>query len=246
MQLMQQILGGWFKPFFISSPSLIAQLFYKGAILGQPVSNALGKPVYLAPYFWSTIGAVLLGFLSGVSLGLVIGLLLGTSISAEEVLVPFANLFNSMPIVVFIPILVLVLGVGLESKLVLATQAVFFTIFYNVLQGSKNFDRETRENIKMLGASKFDMFLNVDLPNAVSWTLAGLPNAIAIALSAVIIIEIVSASPGLGYLLLFSTLEFQASLTFVVMILTAAVGVILILSLSYLKKRLFPWLPEFR
>jgi NitT/TauT family transport system permease protein len=236
----------WAQPFFISSPSRILAKFNLIGIMGQAALPPIGQTAYLWPSFFSTLQAALLGFIGGVTLGLVAGVVLSQSRTAEDALRPYLLFYNSMPKIVIIPIIIILLGPGQLSKVVVSISTVFFTVFFNVFEGSKNLDPDIRTAYQVLGGSRLDLFLNVEVPNAVSWTLASLPNAMSHALVVVLTAEILGGIPGLGFILFTGTELFLSDTTFVVILLTGAVGATLVIGLSILKKKAFPWLPQFR
>ena len=238
----------WSQPFFIRSPSLVAKEFYLLGISGQYLETGATYyvPVTLWNYYLRTFTETMLGFIIGVFAGLLIGLMLSRSKLLGDALTPLLNTYNAMPKIIIVPLIVLVLGAALLSMTVVAVITVFFTVFYNSFQGSKDLDPDIRIAYKILGASKLDMFLNVELPNTVSWVLASLPNAIAACFGIVLVAEILSGAPGLGLVLSDATDLLESDVAFVVILLIGATGVGMIFGINYLTKKIFPWLPQFR
>ena len=96
----------------------------------------------------------ILGFLIGVACGIVVGVLLGQVRFLSEVLSPYIKAVNALPRIVLGALFVIILGLGMSSKVVLAAFLVFFVVFFNAFQGVREVDGNFVNNARILGASR--------------------------------------------------------------------------------------------
>jgi ABC-type Fe3+ transport system permease subunit len=106
---------------------------------------------------------------------------------------------------------------------------VFFLVFFNAAAGASSVPAEMIQNAQLLGASKLGAMWKVRWPIALEWTLASLPNAIAFGLTGTITAQLFIGGKGLGYLLLLSIDNSNATLLFSIVVVVAVVGVVLVL-----------------
>ena len=92
-------------------------------------------------------------------------------------------------------------GFGVESKIVLAVVLVFFGVFFNAFQGTREVDRNLISNARILGASRWQVTRQVVLPSAFTWILASLHISFGFALIGALVGEILGANQGLGLLI---------------------------------------------
>ena len=114
------------------------------------------------------------GFLIGVVLGVVCGIALGRSRFLADLLAPFIKVANSIPRIVLGSFFSLAFGFGIKSKVVLAVVLVFFGVFFNAFQGTREVDRNLISNARILGASRWQATRQVVLPSAFTWIIASL------------------------------------------------------------------------
>ena len=109
-------------PFFISQPSKILIRIYEWMKPGK---------LSLLPHLMETLSATFLGLFVGASSGFAVGLGLAQNKFIAKVLNPFIVMLNSMPRVAFVPLITMIFGLGMASKVVTAWFVVFFIIFFN-------------------------------------------------------------------------------------------------------------------
>src|SRR4051794_28414583 len=123
--------GRLIKPFWISSPS---------AIWAQLADWIATGELWL--HVEITLTETVLGFVFGAVSGIAVGLALGLNKRLAAVLDPFIIAFYSLPKIALAPLFILWFGVGLLSKVVLATFVVFFLVFYNTYAGTLAVEQE--------------------------------------------------------------------------------------------------------
>jgi NitT/TauT family transport system permease protein len=225
-------------PFFVSRPSDIAWRLYEW-VLGS-------KRGYLWPHLAATLWATLLGLVVGVATGFAVGLALSQSRRLARVLNPYVIALNSVPRIALVPLITMIFGLGLGSKVVTAWFMVFFLVFFNTFKGSQSIERELVDFCRTLGASPRQITRSVRVPNALAWAFTALPNAVSFALIGVVICEFVGSTKGMGYLMITSLATLNATDMFTSVVVLSAVGVALVTLIRRVERRLLRWAPEFR
>lgn len=211
-------------------------------------ANWIASPVMVAQTAWGWISSGLLLFhLKITFLEMVIGSLIGTSLAIAtgfglsssgllaDALMPYISAFYGIPRIALAPLFVIWFGIGITSKVALVAVVVFFLVFFNAFVGARNVDRIYIDAMKMLGASKWDMFRKVTLPHSAGWIFVGLRFALPRALIAAVVGEIISSNRGLGYLLEESGGMFDVAGILVAVGVLAIVGVLLNAGLNRLE-----------
>ena len=115
-----------------------------------------------------------------------------------ELFAPFLKAANSIPRIILGSIFTVAFGFGIQSKVILAVVLVFFGVFFNAFQGTREVDRNLIANARLLGASRWRVTRDVVLPSAFTWILASLHISFGFALIGALVGEILGANKGLG------------------------------------------------
>jgi NitT/TauT family transport system permease protein len=190
-----------------------------------------------------TLEEALIGFVIGTALGIVCGIALGRVNFLADVFGPFIKVLNSVPRIVLGSVFVLMFGLGLESKVILVVVLVFFGVFFNAFQGTREVDRNFIANAAILGASKWQITRQVVLPSAFTWIVASLHVAFGFALIGAIVGEFIGAQQGLGQLIRAAQGTFDANGVWAAMVIMALVALIAEWLITRLEKRLLRWRP---
>lgn len=239
--LVVTVFGGWqagttlgiIDPFFFPAPLDIGRQMYTWL-----ADTSFYQHVYI------TLTETALGYLIGTALGVAGGVWLGLSRRSARILDPFIKGFNAIPRVVLAPIFVLWLGLGLWSKVALAVTLVFFTTFFNAMQGVREVNPVVLANARILGAGRSDLLRHVYFPAAASWILSSLRTSVGFAVVGAIIGEYLGASAGLGYLIAQAEGNFNAVGVFAGIIILAAFVLVIDALLDVVENRLITWRPN--
>jgi NitT/TauT family transport system permease protein len=238
------VIGGWelfadlhiIDPFFFGQPSQIVAQIIDWAQNGTSAGT-----------LWAQIGITLeeavLGFLIGVVLGVVLGIALGRVRMLSDVFGPYIKIMNSIPRIVLGSIFIVWLGLGLSSKVLLAVVLVFFAVFFNAFQGSREVDRNLIANARILGASRGQVTRQVVLPSAITWIVASMHVSFGFALIGAIVGEFLGAEQGLGLLIKTAQGTFNPNGVFAAMVIMAIVALVAEGLITLLEKRLLAWRP---
>ncbi|MGH8891619.1 MAG: ABC transporter permease [Acidothermaceae bacterium] len=190
-----------------------------------------------------TLEEAILGFVIGVIAGVVTGVALGRIRFLADVFGPFIKIMNSIPRIVLGALFIVAFGLGLESKVILAVVLVFFAVFFNAFQGTREVDRNLTANARILGASRWQVTTQVVLPSAFTWILASLHVSFGFALIGAIVGEFLGADKGLGLLIRMSQNTFNPNGVLGAMFIMALVALAAEALITMLERRLLRWRP---
>jgi NitT/TauT family transport system permease protein len=190
-----------------------------------------------------TMQEAVLGFLIGSALGIVFGVLLGRSRFLADVCAPFIKGANAIPRIVLASLFVIWFGFGMESKIATAVVLVFFAVFFNAFQGTREVDQTLIDNARILGASRRQILTSIVLPSATTWILASLHTAFGFALIGAIVGEFTGADKGVGLLIAHSQGTFNSAGIYAAMIISTVLALAAELILTRIERRLLAWRP---
>jgi NitT/TauT family transport system permease protein len=178
-----------------------------------------------------------------VVLGVICGVGLGSSQILADLMSPFIKVANSIPRIILGSIFTVAFGFGVESKIVLAVVLVFFGVFFNAFQGTREVDRNLISNARILGASRLEVTRHVVLPSAFTWILASLHISFGFALIGALVGEILGADQGLGLLIRSSQNNFDMNGVLAGMVIVAIIALVAEALITLLEKRILRWRP---
>jgi ABC-type nitrate/sulfonate/bicarbonate transport system permease component len=146
-----------------------------------------------------TLGELAAAFAIAMSLGVTIGYLISRSHYWIRVFEPLLSAIYAIPIILFLPLYVLLLGLGPASKIALGATISFFPIVLSTIVGFGHVDRRLLTAARSMGANNIQMFRHVLLPAALPVILAGLRLGFTVALLSVIASETIASFAGLGH-----------------------------------------------
>lgn len=209
------------------APSVVAAALWTGLATG-----------YFLPHTLATLSAVLLGLASGGTAGLLVGMALAESALLERVLRPYVVVSQVVPKLALAPLFVLWFGFGMLSTVLITALICFFPLMENTLTGLKQVDPQRLQLFRMLGATRLQTLLRLKLPMGLPGILAGLRMAVVLALVGAVVGEFISASQGLGAVIIASQGMMDTPLMFATLILIAAIGLLLYQATLVLERRL--------
>ncbi|MEX3611001.1 ABC transporter permease [Rothia sp. LK2588] len=144
---------------------------------------------------------VVLGFLIGAVLGLVLGALTGLSPRAKILIGPTIGAIRAVPSLAWVPLLLLWIGIGEDSKVTLVAIGAFFPVYTTVSAALTHVDPKLVEAARSFGIRGVNLFRTVQLPAVLPVVVSGLRLALAQAWLFLVAAELLGASMGLGFLL---------------------------------------------
>ncbi|TMJ35220.1 MAG: ABC transporter permease [Alphaproteobacteria bacterium] len=227
----------WIDPFFYAMPSTIL-----GRLIDWITEGTSEGPLWY--HLWVTMEESLIGFFTGSIAGVVIGIALGRNRMASDVFSIYIKLINSVPRVVLAPIFIMLLGLGLASKVALAFVMVFFVVFSNAFQGVREADRAMIANARILGASDWQLTKAVIIPSAMSWIFASLHVSFGFAIIGAIVGEFVGSRYGIGLLINIAKGSFDAAGMYAAIVIVMVVALLAEYLMTLVENRLARWRPR--
>jgi sulfonate transport system permease protein len=198
---------------------------------------------------WKHIGAsltrVMGGFFIGASLAVMFAAWVGLSREAEAWLEPtFAGL-RSIPSLAWVPLLLLWLGIGETSKVVLIAIGAFFPVYLNGVAAIRGIDRKWVEVGLMYGFSRPRLIRRILLPAALPGLFTGLRSGMSLSWMFLVAAELIAATKGLGYLLSDGRETSRPDIVLAAIIVLALLGKLSDGVLARLEKRFLAWRDTF-
>ncbi|HXL46888.1 MAG TPA: ABC transporter permease [Candidatus Binatia bacterium] len=188
-----------------------------------------------------TLVTTLVGFGAAVGLGLLLGFLIGASVTARDALYPLLVGFNSIPKAAVVPMLVMWFGIGAVPAVLTAFLLAFFPVAVNVALGLATLEAELRDVLRVLGASRWQIFRKVGVPRTMPLFFASLKVAVSSAFVGSVISETVASNAGIGYLMAVAASDFNTRLAFGGLFVLAAMGVALYGVFAAIERRVTGW-----
>ena len=237
--LLWEILAGGFglgihviDPIFFSRPSRIAVDLFEGIREGEFTGD-----------FAFTLEAAMWGLLLGMASGMFVGFLFAYVPLLNRLFEPLMIGFNSLPRPALGPVVVLIFGLGMVSKVVLSWSIVFFVVFYNTYAGILSVDPDLVKVARTMGSSRIQVLWFVVLPSVFSWVFAALRVSVAFALVGAVVGEFVGSTKGLGYQMMAASGFLNSSRVYSILLILMAIGVVLTEASKIIERRLLRWRP---
>jgi NitT/TauT family transport system permease protein len=189
---------------------------------------------------WITLYEALLGFGVAVGVGTVAGLLIDSSWRVEQALWPFLVASQVMPVVAFAPVIIVWFGFGLTPKVIIVALLSTFLVTIECVTGLKSLEPEKLLLCRSIGASRFQIYVKVKLPQALPSLFTGIKLAAMLALTGAVVGEFVASQNGLGYYVNYEGQVYIAAATAGILYLVV-MGVGLYCAVAIAEKLAIPW-----
>ena len=190
---------------------------------------------------WVTVKEALFGFAIGSILGLLVGIVLGRFQKAAKTVGPFIVIINAMPKIAFLPLILIVYGVGETSKVVLAVVIVFFIVQVPTQAAVALVDPDLDLVARTMGASQRQLFTKVTLPGITPAVFGALRLSAVISVLAVVFGEIFSARRGLGQRLITAANQLSYGDTFAIVFILALIALIMNGGIGFAERKALRW-----
>jgi NitT/TauT family transport system permease protein len=191
-----------------------------------------------------TAQELVLGWSLGSVAGATVGWFIGAVKFLGEVLEPIIIAINGIPKVALAPMFLLWFGLGIGSKVAIASMIVFFLVFNNTYAGMRNVPKPLVDVAKAMGASRAYIVRRVVLPSVSVPLFAALRAAVPMAMIGVIAAEFVSADEGLGHYSMAATQQFDSAGLFAALVIIVAMVVLGGGIIGVFQRRALAWLKD--
>lgn len=221
------------NPLFFSSPKQVladmAEMFSTG---------------YIMPHIGITLYAAFLGLFYGIVLGTAIALIVGNNRVLAHILEPIFVGIHGLPLLALGPLFVVWFGIGIKSKIFMATISVFFLVFFNIYAGFKDVDIQLIQTLKLMRASKIQLMTKVILPSCIPWLIASLKAGVGAAVLGAIVGEYLGATAGLGWVIQSAGGYYNITRVIACVIVLMVIMFILNAIVSWIDRKALKWRPS--
>ena len=198
-----------------------------------------GGSIY--PHIIVTLEEILAGTGFGIVIGLVLGYIMAKVHLIERLIMPFVIIIQTAPKISLAPLFILWMGLGIESKAALVVLVVSFPIMVNEVSAIRSIENNSYDLMKVLKASKWQVFRHIELPYSLEMMLSGIKLALTQAMTGAVIGEMIGAKAGLGYLLTLGSETYDIKMILNAVFLLSIIGLILYLVSGFVEKKVLYW-----
>lgn len=198
------------------TPARIAATLVEELRTGDLVANTL-----------ASLQRVMIGFAIGGAAAVLLGSIAGWFRYGGYFLNPLIDAIRPVPALAYIPLVILWVGIGEPSRLIIIALAVFKPCVVNARAGMREVAQIYVDAAQMLGAGKVRLFTTVALPSAVPYLIAGLRTGLSTGFLALVAAELIAASSGLGFMIQNAGQYFRTDVVIVGIIAIGLVGAVL-------------------
>ena len=229
-------------------------LWWLAVVLFRIPEYIIPSPVHVARTLLGDFGTIarnlvptavesVLGFLLGNLLSIAVATLFVHQRTIEEALFPLAIIVRSIPIVALAPILVLLFGNDMAPKVIIAALVCFFPTLVNMVRGLSSVNPQALELMKILSATKGEVFWKLRIYNSLPYLFAALKIAASASVIGAIVGEWIGSTEGIGALIIHATYNFDTGLLYASITAACIFSVLFTSLISFLERCLVNWSP---
>lgn len=185
-----------------------------------------------------TMTEALLGFLIANLVSVIIAILISFYKNLENVIIPFAIVIKTMPIIAIAPLLVIWFGSGLLSKVVTAMLICFFPALVNVLRGVKSLNIELFWLFKVYSANRLQLIKKLIFPGILPYLFAALKTSSSLAVVGALVGEFIGSNKGLGFLIMSNYYNMNIPLVFAAITTSSIFGISFYYIIHFFEKKM--------
>jgi len=226
--------GGWIKPLFLPSPQAV------WAQLVDVFQEGFADATLLKHIGWSALrvfGAFVLAVLTAIP----IGILMGVNRVARGIFDPLVEFYRPLPPLAYLPLVVIWMGIGEGSKILLIYLAMFAPLALSARAGVKSVAIEQIHAAYSMGASRAQVLKHVIMPAALPEVLTGMRIAIGFGWTTLVAAEMVAATAGLGFMVLTASKFMATDVVIMGILVIGAIALLFDLGMRWLERKLVPW-----
>lgn len=241
------------------SPQMTIALPVLGAasilLAWQYLLPLLGVPAYIVPTPTAIFGVfqknfsllidnlrptaieALAGFVIGNLAAVLLAVLFVHSRVLQAAYFPIVLFFNTIPILALSPIIILIFGLGMTPKIVIAAVICFFPTLVNMIRGLDSAGNNEHELFRVLSATRWEIFWSLRLPRALPMLFSSLRIASATAVIGAIVGEWIGSDKGLGALIIQATFNYQSDRLYAAIVLSSTLSIALFCIVVLIERR---------
>ena len=204
-------------------------------------TTAIVRADLLIPHAGVTALEIITGMIVSLGVAVPLAMWMFASPSIEKAMAPLLVTSQAVPVFAIAPLLVVWLGYGMASKVLMAAVIIFFPITITLLEGFKSCDTEYRILFDLMGATFWKKMRFLYWPWALPHFFAGLKVGGSVATIGAVIGEWVGAQMGLGYLMIQANARLKVDLVFAAILWLALMGLAMWSLVGLLERRTVRW-----
>ncbi|CAI8859562.1 ABC transporter permease [Priestia megaterium] len=189
----------------------------------------------------ATLSIVVIGLLISVVLGVLLAVWMNWSPLIERAFYPLIIASQMIPTIAIAPVFVLWFGYSIWSKVIVTVLITFFPITVSTFDGLRSTNKELKELMLTMGATKKDIFFKLNIPSALPHFYSGLKVAVTFSIIGAAIGEWLGAQAGLGYFSRRMMTQFDAAGVFAPIVILSALGILFFIIVVGFEKRSLKW-----
>jgi NitT/TauT family transport system permease protein len=150
---------------------------------------------------------------------------------------PVVLFFNTIPILALSPVIILIFGLGMTPKIVIAAVICFFPTLVNMIRGLDSANANEHELFRVLSSSRWEVFWRLRFPRALPMLFSSLRIASATAVIGAIVGEWIGSDKGLGALIIQATFNYQSDRLYAAIVLSSSLSIAIFTIVVLLEKR---------
>lgn len=179
----------------------------------------------LSGHFWPTAIEAGAGFLIGNLAAILLAIVFVHSRVMQAAYFPVVLFFNTIPVLALSPIIILIFGLGMTPKIVIAAVICFFPTLINMIRGLDSAGTNEHELFRMLSASRWEVFWRLRLPRSMPLLFSSLRISSATAVIGAIVGEWIGSDKGLGALIIQATFNYQSDRLYAAIVLSSLLAI---------------------
>jgi NitT/TauT family transport system permease protein len=211
-------------PYIVPTPTAIFGVFQKNGAL-------------LVDNLWPTAIESMAGFVIGNLAAIVLAVVFVHSRLLQAAYFPVVLFFNTIPVLALSPIIILIFGLGMTPKIVIAAVICFFPTLINMIRGLNAATANEFELFHVLSATKAEIFWRLRFRRALPMLFSSLRIASATAVIGAIVGEWIGSDKGLGALIIQATFNYQSDRLYAAIVLSSMLSILLFLVVVLIEKR---------
>jgi ABC-type nitrate/sulfonate/bicarbonate transport system permease component len=236
-------MGRWFRPSIVvgalSLMAVIGLYWFMALLPGTNPALVPAPPQILQTFIeelrsgelwintYASLKRVLIGYLLGAGLALLLGSLAGWFRFWGYILNPIIDALRPIPALAYIPLVIVWVGIGEPSRIIIIVLAVFKPVVVNARAGMQEVAQIYVDAARTLGASRWRVFTTVALPSAIPYFIAGMRTGVSTGFLALVAAELIAAPSGLGFMIQNAGQYFRTDITIVGIIVIGLLGALL-------------------
>lgn len=222
------IVLGQVRPFIAPAPWDVAVEIWKNRLL-------------LAQNFWPTLAEALAGFLGGNMAAILLAVIFVHFNRVQKMYLPIAVLFNTIPVIALAPILILIFGINVTPKIIIASLVCFFPSLINMIRGFEAYTRSEMELMRVMSASQWEIFFRLRLPRSLPFLFSALRISSTGCVIGAIVGEWIGSTLGIGSLIIQATFNYRSGLLYAAICMSSVLALVLFSAVIAAERKFLRW-----